>query len=190
MTKFDKFYENVKEHFRNEVGAVEYYDQTPEQRETFIGRIQYLNAVKINRNMMADVWGHIISAQPEDKKSTMYKIFKDVIHWHKEASHAINMLDVRISNLLKTSENGKELVDQYAWYNAEIIKMLFELDNDQQSLAIDILKSLPSGDFKATSEDQHLHDMISFAAFCRNTRGNIDAEKLQQWEQFKKGGEK
>lgn len=154
------------EHFRREAAAAAYENQTPEQRESFLARIASLNAVKINRDILTDNWGHILSAEPENKKSIEYKTFKDMLKYYRETMDATKMLDVRMSNLLATSDTGKDLVDQYAWYNAAILKLLFGLDAPKQELALDVIKAISAETFNAQSDEDYEKNMIEFGSYC------------------------
>lgn len=156
----------LKDHFRRELAAQAYENQSTEQRQAFIKRISYLNAVKINRAILVDAYGHVLSAQPEDKRDPMYRIFKDVLKYHKESIESTKMLDVRVSNLLKTSNNGQELVDMYAWYNAEILQTMFSLDLPKQELALDVVRAIGCETFNAQSDDDYENNMINFGNYC------------------------
>lgn len=177
--------EKIKEHFRREQAAVEFDNQTPEQRTSFLKRISFLNAVKINRNILQDCFGHVLSAEP-NKKDPSYKIFKDMLKWYKDSMESTKMLDVRVSNLLKASNTGQELVDQYAWYNAEILKLLFNLDSVKQELALDVIKAIGCETFNAQSDSEYEDNMIAFANYALQFgKFEIRKEDFENFKNFK-----
>lgn len=157
----------LTEHFRREQGVVPFNKHTPEQRAEFIGRVKVLNAVNINLGLIQDNWGYISSAIP-DKKSNpkLHSQYKRMVGVLKDYMANAKMFNALIMNLLVVSQDAKERVEIFSWYNQSIIDNLLRIPVERQELALKMMESLATEKIKAESEEDYEKKMIEFGQYC------------------------
>lgn len=174
MSNFKKVIESTKSQ-----GVVSYEQQSPEQREEFIGRVKCLNAVNINLGLVQDNWNFIAAAIPDktvDRK--LHQQYKQIVSSLQDTLIASKMLNARLMNLLVVNNDAKERVETFSWYNKEIISKLLKIPHDRIELALKVVDGLGSNDpIQAETPEEYAQNMVDFANYCMNLQGRKKATK-------------
>lgn len=156
----------LTEHFRKEQGVVPFEQQTPDQREEFIGRIKVLNAANINLGLIQDNWGYISAAIPDKKiNPKLHSQYKRMVGVLKDYMASAKMFNALIMNLLVVNDDAKERVETYSWYNQSIIDNLLRIPVERQELALKMMESLATEEIKAESDEDYEKKMVAFGQY-------------------------
>lgn len=154
---------------KKEQGVVPFNEQSPEQREEFVGRVKCLNVTNINFQLLLDNWAFVSAAIPDKKHSPkLYSQFKQIQESLKETLASTKMLNIRLMNLLASGNaDSKETIESYSWYNKEIISLLLKLPQDRVDIAIEFINQLSSkNSIQAQSDDEYNQIMVDFGNYC------------------------
>lgn len=174
MSNLKKTVEAIKQQ-----GVVPYNEQSPEQREEFVGRVKCLNAVNINLGLIQDNWAYIAAAIPDksvDRK--LHQQYKQIVSSLEDTLTSSKMLNARLMNLLVVNQDAKDRVETFSWYNKEIISKLLRIPNERVELALKIIDGIASNEeIQAESPDEYSSKMVDFGNYCMNLSGRKKATK-------------
>lgn len=160
-------HQKVIDHFKKEQGIVPFNQQSPEQREEFIGRVKILNAASINLGLIQDNWPYIASAIPDKKiDPRLHAQYKKLNETLKNYLADAKMFNSIVMNMLVVNDESKLKVETYAWYNKEIINHLLRIPSEKSDLALQMIHALAGDEIKAESNEDYESKMIAFGRHC------------------------
>lgn len=174
---FNQVKRNAVKNLENE-GIVPYDEQTPEQREQFIGRVSALCWANVLVNIVKDNFVFIEGiVKIRSQNPFIYDKLKQVSKSIETAVPELNSINNGLMAILTKNEESKDQVEIMAAYAYLLQKEILSVPLEKFEIAINAVKSISSETFQAESTEDYENKMIAFGNHCMNMKGRKTATK-------------